>query len=150
MFQPYLLYIKLAVAAALLAATSYGTYKVTSNQYIVIAQQKQIDVDKVILKANSDNDTLKTKLEEQKNESNKALDFLLNQPAPSVRVPTCSSSGQSNTTNRGSVSTTGPQPTSNSAQGAFDTFRQGLESDAAEWSRALNACQVVMDWAKAQ
>jgi hypothetical protein len=148
--QPWMLWIKLGIIALLIAGASYGTWYNTKNHYLAIANQKQVEVDKLILKANTDNETLKTQLEEKKNESNKALDFLLNHPAPSVRVPTCTSTSQSSTSSGGPVPITGSQPASNSAQAAFDTFRQGLESDAAEWSRALNSCQVVMDWAKAQ
>lgn len=56
MLEPYLLYIKLGAAALLLTATSYGTYKVTSNHYIVVAQQRQIDIDRASAKLIAEKD----------------------------------------------------------------------------------------------
>jgi hypothetical protein len=104
----------------------------------------------VILDAQTANDALKTKLEIDHANSEAALNALLSIPAPSVRVPTCASAGKVNASSGSAVQTSGPERASNEAQISFDQFRQGLESDAAEWSKALNACQSVMDWSKSQ
>jgi hypothetical protein len=89
MFQPYMLYIKLAAAAALLAATSYGTYKVTSNHYIVIAQQKQIDVDKASAKLIAEKDAKIKQGDEQYAKDQATINFLASESGSvQVHIPT--------------------------------------------------------------
>lgn len=107
-----------------------------------------------IIKAQSANDALKTKLGVQHAQANNALNTLLDNPAGRVQLPsTClpaSASGEAHSPSGSAVSTTSPERTADTAQEALDGFRRSLEADAAEWSRALNACAVVMDWAKNQ
>ena len=141
----------------LLCAGFTGGFYAARNHYAPIistmrlesAQQAQIASD-VALKATTDNDILKTKLGEQHAQSEAALNVLLNHPAERVLLPaTCAAAGnQTDTAGGSSVSTASTERTSDRNQAVFDDATKRLESKAAEWSRALNACQAVMDWAK--
>jgi hypothetical protein len=114
----------------------------------LVAAKLQLAEDKLINDARNANDVLTTKLEVDHANSEAALNTLLSAPAAIVRVPHCASSSKVNTASGSSVPVASPERASDTSQSAFDSFRQGVESDAAEWSRALNACQVVMSWAK--
>ena len=134
---------------SLLGAEQYGDHARGTKDALKMAQQRDAEAT-AIMNAQSENDTLKTQLGVQHEQANNALNVLLSMPAPRVRIPTCRQTGQAYTAPGSSVPATSPERTSDETQIAFDAFRQGLESDAAEWSRALNACQVVMEWTKAQ
>lgn len=135
--------------ASLLGAEQYGDHARGVKDDLATAKE-HLAIAKVIQTQSEENDALKTKLEVDHANSEAALNTLLSAPAPIVRVPHCASTGKVNSTPGSSVPATSPERAGDETQIAFDAFRQGLESDAAEWSRALNACKVVMDWAKAQ
>lgn len=102
----------------------------------------------------STNDTTKAKLKEKENEANAALNYLLEHPVGRVLIPRpCVSASQGDTTGPAGSSAVSPAATEradNPAQQAFDDFTRGVESDAAEWSRAFNACSEVNEWVKHQ
>lgn len=148
--NPYLIIgIILFFLAGLFGAEQYGDHARGVKDDLKAAQLK-IAEDKLINDARNENDALNQELEKTHEQANAALNVLLSAPAVSVRVPTCARSSKTYPASGSSVSVTSPERTSDETQSAFNDFRQGLESDAAEWSKALNACQVVMDWAKAK
>lgn len=113
-----------------------------------------IEGQNLILRKTTANDILKTKLGNQHNEANTALNVLLSHPAPRVQLPkTClptTTSVQTIPTSGVSVQTTSSERASDTAQAAFNDFRQGLESDAIEWRDAIENCRPVMIWANAK
>ena len=77
------------------------------------------------------------------------LEYLRAHPAGRVRLPPktpCPS--VPNPTSGVSIPAPSAERASDPAQDALGETQSGMESDANEWARALNACQVVMDWAK--
>lgn len=146
--------IAVVVGFIIIGGILFGTYHygrtVQKTKDDLVMEQLKNSLQAQVNEAQTANDTLKTQLGVQHEQANAALNVLLSAPAQRVRVPTCSQTGQANTAARSAVPATSTQRASDTAQSAFDGFRQGLESDAAEWSRALNACQVVMSWAKVQ
>lgn len=122
-----------------------------TKERLVWAQAVQKGQDEVI-KATQDNDALKTKLEVQHAESSKALNDLRSHPAGRVLLPTnCpASSDQADSASGSAVSATATQRAGDTSQAALDEAQRGMEADSIEWADALNACAVVMGWAKGQ
>ena len=136
------------VFIVLFGAYHYGKSVQGATDDLVAAKIRIAD-DKAILDKQTENDALKTRLGVQHAQSDNALNFLLDHPAQRMLLPSACP-GQDIAASGSSVQTPGTQSASDLYQSAFDDFTRGLESDAAEYSRALNACQVVMEWAKAQ
>ena len=126
---------------------SFGKERQTWANAIVEGQAE-------VLRKTNVNDILKTRLGVQHNEANAALNVLLSHPAPRVQLPkTClptTTSTQTIPTSGVPVQTTSSERTSDTAQVSFDNFRQGLESDAIEWSAAIENCRAVMIWSNAK
>ena len=135
------LFIILAVLASYAATYKYG-------RHVEFLKQENIRKD-VVIKANADNEAVKLELQEVRQNAEDALNILLATPAPRVRIPICPS-GESNPAGGSEVPTTGAKSTPDKIQRALDDFTRGLEIDAIEWSRTIEACRVVMNWAKAQ
>jgi hypothetical protein len=136
------------IGGILFGAYHYGrtTQKV---QDALVAAKLQLAEDALIQDAQAKNEALKTTLEVKHEQANDALNYLLDHPAQRVLLPsTCP--GQAIAAGGSAVQAPGSQPAGDIAQSALDDFVKGMESDAAEYSRALNACQVVMTWAKHQ
>lgn len=131
------------------AATTAHYRPIIADMKLTAAKQSQAAAE-AVTKVVSANDALKTKLGEQHAQANKALNMLLDHPAGRVLLPatTCASSNQADPAIGSEIPTTGTERTVIEAQEALDRFRSSLEADAVEWSRALNACAVVMEWAK--
>jgi len=107
---------------------------------------------KAVTKAVTDNDALKTKLEIQHAQANDALNVLLSHPAPRVRLPACLSTAadsSSNSATGSAVPITATERASDRNQQILDDITERLKSKAVEWSKALNACSVVMGWGNA-
>lgn len=96
------------------------------------------------------NDALKTQLEVQHAQANDALNVLLSHPAGGVQLPAncAAASGETHATSGGAVQTASGERAFDPLQAALDDFTRGMEADAAEWSRAINACAVVIGWAR--
>jgi hypothetical protein len=135
------LFIILAVLASYAATYKYG-------RHVEFLKQENIRKD-VVIKANAENEAVKLELQEVRQNAEAALNIILTTPAPRVRIPICPS-GESNPTDRGEIPTTTGERTLIGSQELLDEAGRHLESKAAEWSRALNACSVVMNWAKRQ
>lgn len=87
-----------------------------------------------------------TELEEKKNANLKTIAKLrLDIANLRVLLPT-SPCGGADTTADGTTTGTGEQP--DKAQQAFDDFKRGLESDAAEQDAIIEDCRFVTDWAQ--
>lgn len=76
------------------------------------------------------------------------LEYLRTHPTGRVRLPKTTCPDLPNPTGGSAIPTPGSERTSDPTQDALGDAQSGMESDAVEWARALNACQVVMDWAK--
>jgi len=104
--------------------------------------------------ASRTNDELKTKLGVQHANAEKALNILLANPGQRVLLPAsagCATGDlQTDSASGVTVQASVAERTPDAHQKAFDDFTRGVEADAAEWSRALNACEVVMEWADSQ
>ena len=123
----------------------FGVYRYGRHVEFIIQDNNRKEA---IINAAKENDALKLKLQEERQNAETALNTLLATPAPRVQVPTCR--GQANPAGGSAVSATSPERTSDLAQAAFERFAGRLELDAAAWSRAIEACRVTMEWAKAQ
>ena len=132
------MFIILAVLASYFATFKYG-------QHVEFLKQENIRKD-VVIKANAENEAVKLELQETRQNAEAALNIILATPAPRVRVPICPS-GESNATDRGEIPATTGERTYTDRQRLLDEAGRHLESKSAEWSRALNACKVVMEWA---
>lgn len=144
------------VLALILSGYLYGRHVQGIKDDANIAQERLTwtqavaDGQAAIASAVIANDALKTKLEVQHAQANHALNILLSHPAPGVQLPACvssASSGQVDAASGSELQAAGSERAANSAQAAFDEAQRGMEADAAEWSRALNACAVVIEWA---
>jgi hypothetical protein len=112
---------------------------------------EQIAIAKVIQNQAAANDALKTQLGVQHEKDTAALDALRNQPAVSVRIPTCTSAYRKGfSTGRSVAQDAADQRASDRSQAILDDATKRLESKSFEWSAALNACKVTMSWAQAQ
>jgi hypothetical protein len=78
----------------------------------------------------------------------KELERLRATPAVRVRLPKATCPDLPIPASGVAISITSPKRASDPAQDALGEAQQGMESDAIEWAKSLNACQVVMDWAK--
>ena len=76
------------------------------------------------------------------------LEYLRAHPTVRVRLPKTTCPNLPIPTSGIPISAPSPERTSDPAQDALEEAQQGMESDAIEWAKSLNACQVVMDWAK--
>lgn len=95
------------------------------------------------------NQKIITDLEVKHAQATADLEYLRAHPAGRVRLPpTASCPDLPDTSGGSSVPVTSTERTSNQAQDALGEAQSGMESDATEWARALNACSVVMQWAK--
>ena len=154
----------LAIALVVLligcTAGAAGGWYVTRNHYAPIISKMELDAAKAaqmaaqaVSNAVIDNDELKNKLEAQHAQANDALNTLLDHPAGRVLLPqatTCADHRPPDTAAGSAVPAAAPERPDDTAQAALDEFKRGVEQDAAEWSRALNSCRTVMDWARAQ
>ena len=135
------LFLILAVLASYFAIYRYGRH---------VEFLKQDNLRKTaIIQATKENDALKSKLEEDHAQATAALNVLLNTHAPRVRLPVCPS-GESNPTGGGQVPAPQSERTRLGSQELLDEAGRHLESKAVEWSRAIEACRVVMEWSRAQ
>lgn len=135
-----------------LVATHFAVYESGKHNQSMQDDAKAARIASLTFNAIQDaqkkNEALKSTLETEHANAEHALNILLNIPTPVVRVPTCSNTGSKiNPASGGSVPSTVAERAGNQTQDAFSRFEQQLESDTAEWSRALNACFVVMKWA---
>lgn len=154
----FLLMARLGFALAIAAGGFGAGIYAASNHYKPIIARMNLDAEKAARIASeavsaklSENDLLKTKLGVQHAEATRALNILLDTPAQRVLIPTaCVPAAVSDSDSAAGVTVQAPatERADSEAQVALDRFTQGLESDAAEWSRALNACEVVMEWSK--
>ena len=135
------LFIIFAMLASYFATFKYG-------RHVEFLKQENIRKD-VVIKANAENEAVKLELQEVRQNAEAALNIILATPAPRVRIPICPS-GESNPADRGEIPITPGERTYADRQRLLDEAGRYLESKAAEWSRALNACNVVMKWAKRQ
>lgn len=136
--------------ASLLGAEQYGDHARGTKDSL--AHQIEINAiqQSVIDEATMNSDTI-AKLQGEKIERDNALNYLLDHPIGRVLVPVknrCPNSQQG--TGGSQLPDAGGQRSDDQTQQAFDRFRQELESDASDFSRAFSACKTVMDWAKAQ
>lgn len=76
------------------------------------------------------------------------LEYLRTHPTGRVRLPKTSCPNLPSPAGGVAIPAPGSERASDPTQDALGDAQSGMESDAIEWSRALNACQVVMDWAK--
>lgn len=132
------LFIILAVLASYAATYKYG-------RHVEFLKQENIRKD-VVIKANAENEAVKLELQEVRQNAEAALNIILATPAPRVRIPVCPS-GESNATDRGKIPATPGERTYADRQRLLDEAGRHLESRAAEWSRVIEACRVVMGWA---
>ena len=134
------LYLKLAIAAAILAALWGLHHYIDKGGY----DRRVAEENAAIIKATKENDALKSRLEDDHAKSIAALNVLLDTPAPRVRIPTCP---QTTSPTGIQVPDATGQRTDLGNQEVLDRITNRLDSKAAEWSRALSACKVVMEWA---
>lgn len=133
----------LAIIVLIAIAISY-TLVYAYGKEAGISWQKDSD-SKDVAAASVENAKNISKLEEQHAQDTQALSDIAAHPVR-VRIPSCPN--QANPAGGGVLQTPSPERAADASQKSFDEFRQGLESDAIEWSAALNACSVVMQWAR--
>lgn len=135
-------------------------YTLTADHYQGIIAKEHLAQTQALLawqvkanKAVTENDALKTKLGVEHAKAQADLDYLRAHPAGRVylpRAPCAATVPQADAAGGGAIPVTGPERAADADQAALDDFKRGVESDAAEWSGALNACRPVMDWANEQ
>lgn len=150
----------LLVAVGIAFGGAGAGYKLTADHYRGVIAKDHLAQSQALLawnlkanKAITENDALKTKLGVEHAKAQADLDYLRAHPAGRVylpRSPCPSTVPQAVAAGAGAVSAAGPERAADADQAALDDFKRGVESDAAEWSGALNACRTVMDWAKEQ
>lgn len=146
-------YLKLAAVFGVIAilyavywGIDNGGYTRAMNEVKIERDQERAKIAQESLEAAQNNLKTITKLEETKNENLKTIGRLRSDLANfRVRVPTAPCSGADPT---GNNPTPGAGPLPNKPQTAFDDFKRGLESDAAEADTVVESCRVLMDWAK--
>ena len=130
----------IAIAAGAGSAYEYGRHV----QKVYDAGQRAIEIEKVTIK----NSALLNKLEVQHGKDSAAIDILSHQPPIRVRIPSrCSPPPAASGVELPAATSDGAD---NGSQLILDDATKRLESKAVEWSKALSACVVVRDWAKAQ
>lgn len=134
------LFLILAVLASFFATYKYGRHV----EYLVQDNLRK----EAIIKATKDNDNLKLLLQVERQNAENALNILLARKPDRLRLPTCPS--QTGSTGGSAVPATGTQRATDEFQKSFEVFTDGLELDAIAWSRAIEACRVTMEWARAQ
>ena len=127
------------VSLGLFLGLLFGAY-----QYGKLAERKhQVDEQAIAQAEGLEQRTqLIKQLEIQHDKTNDALNVLLDTEPVRVQVPVyraCAAAIASG----GELPTPQPERASDPGQEAFDQFAAGLESDAIEWSKALNACSVM-------
>ena len=152
-----LLILRIGIVIVIFTAGFSGGIYASSNHFKAIISNMMLDAEKAARIASNaisakitENDELKTRLGVQHAAANDALNILLDHPAQRVRLPVClpASTGDAYSSSGSAVQAATTERTDYPAQVALDEAIRGMESDAAEWSRALNACAVVMGWAK--
>lgn len=135
------------LAAALVLSTFGAGYKVGANgvQQDWDAEHHQQVVAQ--LAAVEQNQKTITELEAKYAKSAADLERLRATPADRVHLPKAACPDQPIPAGGSAIPAPGPERASNPAQDALGEAQSGMESDAIEWARALNACQVVMRWA---
>lgn len=111
-------------------------------------QRERYEMVKAQLEAVEQNQRTITELEEKHAKATTDLDYLRAHPVGRVRLPKTTCPDLPSPPSGVAIPATSPERTSDAAQDALGEAQSGMESDAIEWARALNACQVVMDWAK--
>lgn len=134
--------------AVLVLSTFAAGYKVGAN-----GVQQDWDADRQVqvmaqLTAIEQNQQTITKLELKHAQATADLEYLRTHPAGRVRLPQATCASVPIPASGITIPITSPERASDAAQEALGEAQSNMESDAIEWSRALNACQVVMDWAK--
>lgn len=123
-----------------------ATEHIAQTQALLVEQTKATN-------ALAANDAIKTKLGVEHAKAQADLDYLRAHPAGRVqlpRIPCAAAMHQADTATGSAVPATSAERARDPAQDALGNAQQGMESDAVEWSSALNACRTVMDWAKEQ
>lgn len=135
-----------AISGIFIAGDHYrGAKDAAAHQIEVNAIQQ------VVLEQATENDTLKTHLEVQKNEENTVVDRLANHPVvTSLRLPAANCADQSHTAPGGqpAIAGAGTLPTAN--DDSFARFTEGLAKLALEADQLTAQCRVVTNWAAAQ
>lgn len=131
-----------------LSRNHYGTVIAKMNEKAAVeAMQAAEAVEKSVL----NNDATKAKLKEKENEANTALAYLVNHPAGRVliphAVPACPNSPP---VTAGAVPAASSERADDRGQRLLDDATEHLKSRAAEWSKALNSCANLQEWAKIQ
>ena len=135
--------------AAALALGTFGTgYKIGANGVQQDWDAERLALVTAHLAAVEQNQKIITDLEVKHAKSAADLEYLRAHPAGRVRLPPQAACPDIPIPTSGvAVSTPSHERASNPAQDALGEGQSGMESDAIEWARALNACQVVMNWA---
>lgn len=135
----------LGVAVLILAA--YGVYWYVGMEGYKRGQAEMTaKQNETIITATKANDALKQQLEIDHAKANAALNVILATPAPRVRIPSCPAQPIPSVTDQ--LPITAIERADDRGQQILDRARERLELKAAEWSRALNACNLVFEWAK--
>lgn len=124
-------------------ASYFSTYKY--GRHVEYLKQDNLRKE-AIIKANAENEVTKLELQKVRQNAEIALNTLLDTPAPRLR-PICPS-GQVDPADRGVLPAAVAKRTDLGSQEVLDRLTGRIDAKAAEWSRALSACAVVMEWAK--
>lgn len=146
-------YLKLAAGLGVVAmlyavywGVDHGGYTRGRDEVQAAWNKEREKIAQEALEAAQNNLKTITKLEENKNENLKTIGKLRSDLADfRVRVPSTPCSG-ANTASNDPAPSTGTLP--NNPQTAFDDFKRGMESDAAEVDTVIESCRVVMEWAR--
>ena len=134
------------VVALLIVAFGSGWY-VNGLRHEQKANELELAHNAELIAERAKNTTLTTNLQKERQNAEHALNTLLDRPAPRVRLPVCPP-GEASSASGITLPATTSERANHRSQEILDDATRRLDSKAAEWSSAIEACRVVMGWAR--
>ncbi|OGC95840.1 MAG: hypothetical protein A2W25_15300 [candidate division Zixibacteria bacterium RBG_16_53_22] len=134
------------IVIALLVITFAAGWYVNGLRHEQKADELELAHSAELIAERARNAALTTNLQKERQNAEHALNTLLDRPAPRVRLPICPP-GEAHSAGGSALPTAAAERADHRSQEILDDATRRLDSKAAEWSRAIEACRVVMGWA---